>query len=197
MAATSSDTEVSEIVIISVMKKDIECPVCLGFIFDPFVADQCGHSVCVFCYKTLKSCPTCRKRVNTWYPNWEYMKFLHRYFEKEYEKHYEERIAGHPELWTLPIWRSKYPILSYDKTIFSNERLLLHYLQKCHMFIEKNEFNCELIEQIFGPSQKIMIIKTTDTQPDFRGYRMHQLSTQSGWITMNSYLFNIYDPKML
>ena len=45
--------------------KDLECPICLNIIWDPFECCDCGKIFCYSCIKKSKeknnSCPTCRK----------------------------------------------------------------------------------------------------------------------------------------
>ena len=45
--------------------KDLECPICLNIIWDPFECCDCGKIFCYLCIKNAKkkkdSCPTCRK----------------------------------------------------------------------------------------------------------------------------------------
>jgi len=45
--------------------KDLECPICLNIIWDPFECCDCGKIFCYLCIKKSKeknnSCPTCRK----------------------------------------------------------------------------------------------------------------------------------------
>ena len=45
--------------------KDLECPICLNLIWDPYECSDCGKIFCKICIektkKTKNSCPTCRK----------------------------------------------------------------------------------------------------------------------------------------
>ena len=42
---------------------DIECPVCFGILFEPYLSDCCGHHFCGTCIPNLKDkpCPLCKK----------------------------------------------------------------------------------------------------------------------------------------
>ena len=46
---------------------DIECPVCFGILFEPYLSDCCGHHFCGTCIPKLKykPCPLCKKSFST------------------------------------------------------------------------------------------------------------------------------------
>ena len=46
---------------------EIECPVCFGILFEPYLSDCCGHHFCGTCMPKLRNnpCPLCKKRFST------------------------------------------------------------------------------------------------------------------------------------
>ena len=46
---------------------EIECPVCFGILFEPYLSDCCGHHFCGICIPNLKDkpCPLCKKSFST------------------------------------------------------------------------------------------------------------------------------------